>query len=152
MNKEDNLDLISAARFMDAVINMRNAIKQHFLQKIRHSELQDLTYEMFQVLAVLWKNKQMNQQDIANAIQKNKASMTPLIDNLCKRGLVSRMEDVNDRRNKIILLTEKGMQYQQIFRPMEDNFYKLLLSAISSKDLGFQANLLNRLANKAVTD
>ncbi|MGG5905596.1 MarR family transcriptional regulator, partial [Sphingobacterium daejeonense] len=46
-----------------------------------------------QVLAVLWREHELNQQDIAEAVQKSKASVTPLIDNLCKRDLVQRIPD-----------------------------------------------------------
>jgi DNA-binding MarR family transcriptional regulator len=112
--------------FVDAVINVRQAIKQLAQQKLRELHDREITYEMLQVLIVLWKKHQVNQQEVANAIQKNKASLTPLIDNLVEIDLVTRSEDPGDRRNKIITLTKKGKEYKKKFTPMMDEIYLLV--------------------------
>jgi len=146
---ESSLELIK--RYIDAVVTMRNAIKQYFLQKIRASEISDLTYEMFQVLAYLWMKNEVNQQDIADAVQKNKASITPLIDNLSKRGLVTRTLNPDNRRNNLISLTEKGKQYESIFTPFQEEFFQLLLTESSLTEIKQTTNTLNRLAKKALS-
>ncbi|WP_051293375.1 MarR family winged helix-turn-helix transcriptional regulator [Olivibacter sitiensis] len=146
---EPSLQIIK--NYIDSVITMRNAIKQYFLQKIRASDLSDLTYEMFQVLAYLWIKNEVNQQDIANAVQKNKASITPLIDNLCKRGLVTRTLNPDNRRNNLISLTEKGKQYERVFTPFQEEFFQLLLTESSLTEIKQTTNTLNRLAKKALS-
>jgi DNA-binding MarR family transcriptional regulator len=120
--KEDD----AIIEFVDAVINVRQAIKQLAQQKIKDLHDRELTYEMLQVLLVLWKKNQVNQQEVANTVQKNKASLTPLIDSLVKRKLVTRSEDPVDRRNKIISLTHTGKQYKKKFAPMMTEMYALI--------------------------
>ena len=117
---------------VDSIIALRTSLKQYYIQKIKEQQL-DITYEMLQVLAALWKNEQMNQQDIAIAIQKNKASVTPLIDNLCKRDLVRRVSDPNDRRNNLIELTVKGDEYRTLLDPVQQDLYRVILQEISEK-------------------
>src|SRR5258708_3678227 len=112
--------------FVDALINVRQAIKQVAQQKIREWHDREITYEMLQVLIVLWKKNQVNQQEVANTVQKNKASLTPLIDNLVKIKLVTRSEDPIDRRNKIISLTSRGKEYKKKFTPMINEIYTLI--------------------------
>ena len=56
--------------------------------------------------------------------------MTYLIDNLAKRGLVTRLEDINDRRNKLILLTEKGKLLKKKIQPVIDKMHE-----VSGKDI-----------------
>ena len=85
-----------------------------------------MTYEMLQVMMVLWKKHQVNQQEVANAVQKNKASLTPLIDNLVEINLVTRSEDPGDRRNKIISLTKKGKAYKAKLAPMIAEIYTIV--------------------------
>src|ERR1700723_181319 len=109
--KEDD----AIVEFVDAVITVRQAIKQLAQQKIKDLHDREITYEMLQVLIVLWKKHQVNQQEIANRVQKNKASLTPLIDSLVKKKLIIRSEDPGDRRNKIISLTRTGQQYKKKF-------------------------------------
>ncbi|WP_313268809.1 MarR family winged helix-turn-helix transcriptional regulator [Sphingobacterium sp.] len=117
---------------VDSIIALRTSLKQYYIQKIKEQQL-DITYEMLQVLAALWKKEQMNQQDIATAIQKNKASVTPLIDNLCKRDLVMRVSDPNDRRNNLIELTVKGDEYRTLLDPVQQDLYRVILQEISEK-------------------
>jgi DNA-binding MarR family transcriptional regulator len=103
--------------FVDELIAARRAIKSYIQKQINMVD-PNVSYEMFQVLHVLWAKNEYNQQEIANAIQKGKASLTPLIDNLSKLELVTRTEDTVDRRNKIIALTGKGRDFQKTFEPV----------------------------------
>jgi len=73
----------------------------------------------------LWNNDTINQQEIANVTIKDKASMTYLIDNLTKRGLVTRLEDTNDRRNKLVLLTEEGKLLRTKIQPVMDEMHEV---------------------------
>lgn len=119
-------------------------MKQFIQRKVREHRI-DLTYEMLQVLTVLWRKGNMNQQDIADNIQKNKASLTSLLDNLEKRGLVLRSEDPSDRRNKIISLTPLGVEYRGEFQPIFNEFYETLSKDISKEKLREIGTLLNHI-------
>ncbi|MNI88059.1 DNA-binding transcriptional repressor MarR [compost metagenome] len=100
---------------------------------------------MLQVLAALWKKERMNQQDIAVAIQKNKASVTPLLDNLCKRDLVKRVNDPNDRRNNLIELTLKGDAYRELLTPVQQDLYKAILKEITEQKVLEITEILEKL-------
>lgn len=67
-----------------------------------------ITFEMFQILSILWYEEGVSQQELARRTAKNKASLTSLMSNLEKRGYVRREEATNDRRNKLVYLTESG--------------------------------------------
>jgi DNA-binding MarR family transcriptional regulator len=146
--KKDN-DAVSG--FVDAVITVRQAIKQLAQQKIREWHDRELTYEMLQVMMVLWRKHQVNQQEVANTVQKNKASLTPLIDKLVKIKLVTRSEDPNDRRNKIISLTSKGKEYKKKFSPMISEIYDLIKGDLSDEKLKEVSGVLLTLSEK-ITD
>ncbi|WP_288813004.1 MULTISPECIES: MarR family winged helix-turn-helix transcriptional regulator [unclassified Sphingobacterium] len=129
---------------VDNIIALRTSLKQYYIQKIKEQQL-DITYEMLQVLAALWKKERMNQQDIAVAIQKNKASVTPLLDNLCKRDLVKRVNDPNDRRNNLIELTLKGDAYRELLNPVQQDLYKAILKEITEQKVSEITEILEKL-------
>jgi DNA-binding MarR family transcriptional regulator len=130
------------SEFVDALISVRQTIKQLAQQKLRELHDREITYEMLQVLTVLWKKHQINQQEVANTIQKNKASLTPLLDSLVKMGLVTRGEDPIDRRNKIITLTKKGKDYKKKFSPMINDIYRVVKGNIPDNRLEEVTGLL----------
>ena len=133
--KKNQKESDAIIEFVDAVINVRQAFKQLAQQKITDLHDREITYEMLQVLIVLWKKNQVNQQEVANTVQKNKASLTPLIDNLVKKKLVTRSEDPGDRRNKIISLTPTGKQYKKKFAPMMTELYAIIKGDIPDEKL-----------------
>jgi DNA-binding MarR family transcriptional regulator len=117
---------------IDSMLNLRLGMRQFIQRRLREEKI-DLTYEMLQVLSVLWKRGDLNQQDIANNVQKNKASLTSLLDNLAKRKLIVRSEDPSDRRNKIISLTKLGREYRIQLAPIFTEFYDFLQKGIPTE-------------------
>lgn len=102
--------------FTHSVLEFRDNIRGFMQEKFRENHI-DLTYEMHQIMACLWKKDGIKQQELADLTLKDKASMTFLIDNLTKRGLVKRAEDAADRRSKLIYLTPKGKQLGKKVEP-----------------------------------
>lgn len=106
--------------FAHIVIQVNTAFRQFVQQKLKQHGI-DLTFEMLQIMGYLWENDGVNQQEIANATLKDKASLTYLIDNLTRRELVFRQGDTCDRRNKLIFLTDQGWNLKTVIRPwLED--------------------------------
>ena len=67
----------------------------------------EITIEQWSVLYHLWKEDGQSQQQLCDATFRDKPSITRLVDNLEKLGLVNRTANKNDRRiNKICLTSE----------------------------------------------
>lgn len=111
-----------AELFARTVIRVNQAFRQFTQVKLKEMGL-DLTFEMLQVLGCLWQKDGINQQEIADLTMKDKASMTYLIDNLSRRHLLYRQEDANDRRNKLIFLTDEGKALRQQIQPWVEEMY-----------------------------
>ncbi|MFT3822938.1 MAG: MarR family transcriptional regulator [Chitinophagaceae bacterium] len=132
--------------FFNELVNVRLDMKQRVERRLKTIIGIDITYEMLQVLRVLWNSGgKINQQEIANIVNKNKASLTSLIDNLTKRGLVERTEDDADRRNKIIVLTKLGKAYQDKLQPTLSGIYDIEKSGISIDEIASATALLKAL-------
>jgi DNA-binding MarR family transcriptional regulator len=133
--------------FIDELIAARQAIKSYFQKRINQID-SNISYEMFQVLNVLWGENEVNQQEIANKIQKGKASLTPLIDNLSKFNLVTRSEDPADRRNKIIALTEDGLNFKKKFEPVIIEFCNLCSAGIAEQTIREMTTALSKMTRE----
>lgn len=113
-------DTLSA--FTSAMTKAQAELKGFLRNKLKENNL-DLTFEMLQVLIILYKKEGVNQQELANILHKDKASLTYLIDNLSKRNLVQRSEDAADRRNKIITVTSEGARLKTTVTAWIDEMY-----------------------------
>jgi DNA-binding MarR family transcriptional regulator len=128
-------------QFVHLMFDLRDQLRQHMQKKFRENNI-DLTYEMHQIMACLWKKDGVKQQELADLTLKDKASMTFLIDNLTKRDLVKRMEDPSDRRNKLIYLTPKGKQLGKKIEPWVN---ELLAIAGKGFDIGTLRNYITAI-------
>ena len=82
-----------------------------------------ITFEMLQVLRCLWEEQGISQQVLAERIAKGKAALSNLMMNLEKKNYVCRKEDVSDRRNKQVFLTEEGVLFYERIRAALDDIY-----------------------------
>lgn len=88
------------------------AIARRLQKKFNTAEL-NLTIEQWSVLYHLWKEDGKSQQELCNATFRDKPSITRLVDNLEKLGLVKRTAAENDRRINRIFLTKQAQKLQE---------------------------------------
>ena len=72
----------------------------------------EITIEQWSVLYHLWKEDGQSQQQLCDATFRDKPSITRLVDNLEKLGLVNRTANKNDRRINKICLTPEAEKLQ----------------------------------------
>lgn len=141
---EEQKDIVSIARLMDTIRDIRKVVRIIFMKKMKSHNI-DVTIEMIEVLYILWNKDQINQQEIVDKTNRNKASITSIIDNMTARGLVQRNADPHDRRNNLIALTEEGRMYQMKLAPLLDEVYATFQGSISAQDLDNTTAVLKRL-------
>ncbi len=109
-----------------------------------------VTAEQWAILDCLWTQDGQTQQQLANLTQKNKASITHLIDNLEKRKLVKRVIHEKDRRNKMIHLTPEGTNLQEPLTKAVKRTLKQLTSGLDKKDMKDCRKTLKKLVHNVV--
>ena len=82
-------------------------LKQFIAAKLRQMDV-PLTPEQFILIDLLWNQGSMSQQQLADQMQKDKNSVTKLVDALERRGFVVREQNRLDRRSNTLVLTEKA--------------------------------------------
>ena len=85
------------------------ALARRLQRYFRESGL-DISVEQWSVLVHLWKTDAVSQQELSTKTFRDKASMTRLIDNMEKQGLVERIASPKDRRINLVRLTDAAKQ------------------------------------------
>lgn len=132
--------------YFNAVLKLRQDLRQRVQKKLIEHGHADITLEMTQVLYFLsfsTEKGEANQQEIADGIAKNKSSLTSLIDNLLKRDMLERRINPENRRNNIISLTEKAKQFVQDLYPDVYQTYDIKKIQLSLEDIQALTKTLN---------
>ncbi|WP_322933317.1 MarR family winged helix-turn-helix transcriptional regulator [Bacteroides sp. CG01] len=116
------------------MLHTRMAFRQTIQRVLKVGNI-DMTFEMLQVMHCLWKNQGISQQSLAEQTAKDKACLTNLINNLEKKGWVIRREDPEDKRSRLVYLTESGEKLAQRVNPLTKGVYKEIEQHISEKQI-----------------
>jgi DNA-binding MarR family transcriptional regulator len=144
MNTNQKAEL--AADFCRSIAEVRYKLKRMFQQKLKDAGL-DLSFEILEVISVLLKHEKLNQQVLADILSREKSSMTYVIDNMVKGGLVTRQENERDRRNKLITLTKKALQLRDKVTPLAMECFTLLSTELSLDQLQTGMVVVERMSN-----
>ncbi|HPW78640.1 MAG: HTH-type transcriptional regulator MhqR [Bacteroidetes bacterium ADurb.Bin037] len=118
--------------------------KQCFLAELVASNV-NLTPEQYLLIDLLWDEGPLTQQQIANQMQKDKNSITRLIDGLEKKGYVIRETDTEDRRKNLVMVTEMGQAKKQEITRIAIDAADNILGGIPTEELNTVVEVLNKL-------
>ena len=88
--------------------HLRMAQDASFRAFARHAGMRDLKPGRFAAMTVISNNPGITQAELGRAIARDKSSVTPLIQELERRGLVKRQRSPTDRRAIALTLTATG--------------------------------------------
>jgi DNA-binding MarR family transcriptional regulator len=92
---------------------LRMAQIASFQSFARHTQGVGLSPGRFAALILIDRNPGISQTALARAIGSDKSTLTPVLDNLVKRGLISRVRTRSDRRLYELSLTDAGRKVMQ---------------------------------------
>jgi DNA-binding MarR family transcriptional regulator len=96
---------------------LRMAQIASFQSFARHTQSIGLSPGRFAALILIDRNPGISQTVLARAIGSDKSTLTPVLDNLVKHGLISRVRTRSDRRLYELSLTDEG---RKVVRAMQD--------------------------------
>ena len=126
-------------------VNILNCRLKKYLAEVFRKNGVNLTAEQYLVMDTLWNEGTLTQQAIAYIIQKDKNSVTQFIDNLEKKGLVTRSIAKEDRRVNNIVVTAEGMALKDSTKQLAINTMEEALKGISEADLQTFVGVLKKV-------
>ncbi|MBS1758927.1 MAG: MarR family transcriptional regulator [Bacteroidetes bacterium] len=107
------------------------AIARRLQKKFNASDI-NITIEQWSVLYHLWKHEGISQQELCKATFRDKPSITRLVDNLEKAGLVKRVPSESDRRINLVYLTKQAQKIQEETMQLADETLNEALITVPS--------------------
>lgn len=127
-------------------------LKQFLASKLKQMGV-PLTPEQFMLIDLLWNHGEMSQQKLADLMQKDKNSVTKLVDAIERKGFVIRRQNNQDRRSNTLILTEKANELKPGAKQKGISILDQMLEGINENELRMFLETLRKLnVNMSVDD
>lgn len=103
----------------------------------------------YECLHVIRKNEGINQEQISQMLNIDKAAVTRIIHNLEKKGYAIRQKNPEDKRSNKIYSTEKALAIKFDETDAESSFYEWLMEEIAPNEAEIFLNVLEKLYVKS---
>ncbi len=133
-------------------LNLTHCRLKLFMAAMMKANNIDLTPEQFLLIDMLWNQGDLKQQQLADEMQKDKNSVTKLIDALEQKGLVMRQQNPTDRRSNTIVLTEKGHSLKLDAKMVGISSLDKMLEGLSEQEIQSFIVVMRRISKNMSLD
>ena len=130
--------------FHDILVNLFQEIMDIEEKALITAEFKNISVNDMHIIEAIGKGEPKNMSTVAKLMSVTVGTLTIAINNLVKKGYVSRVRSEEDRRVVLIFLTEKGKRAYQHHREFHDGMVKALVEGL---DEGQQKILVKSLLN-----
>lgn len=103
----------------------------------------DITVDQWLVMNVISEKPEVSQQEIAEKVFKDNASVTRIIDLLVNKGYLKRSASPGDRRRAVLTTGVRGRRLMKAAEKVVMSYRKTALKGISAGDLERMRKILN---------
>tara|TARA_R110002096_G_scaffold116719_3_gene252901 strand:+ start:3815 stop:4282 length:468 start_codon:yes stop_codon:yes gene_type:complete len=126
---------------IEKAIKSYRKLAQKNIQKVQ----QNITIDQALVLMLISNKPELTQIQIANALFKDYASITRMIELMVKNDYIIRIQNPEDRRRSNLTLSKKGDLVLANVLPVVAQNRKLALKGVSEEEQEFLKKILNKI-------
>lgn len=124
------------------ISKIREKVNRFIVSEMAKHGIEGIATSHGDIIYALFQTPRLTMADISKRINKDKSTVTALVDKLVRLGYVTKERDVEDTRVVYVALTDKGKELQPIFEAISKELLDLFYFGISEKE---KENLLHIL-------
>ena len=127
--------------------NVRNKANEFIIDQLKRAGFSDIVPSHGNILLTLYKFEECTMTDLSKQIQKDRSTVTALVNKLIKLEYVASKKDDKDSRVTIVFLTEKGKGFKEVFKEISCKLNIILYKDISDGDKEQFFKTLDKIEN-----
>jgi DNA-binding MarR family transcriptional regulator len=138
MNTNDIISLIA---------KIREKSNKFIIREMNNRDIKGLVTSHGDILSALFKNDVLTMKAISEKIERDKSTVTTLVDKLVNLGYVSKQKDLNDSRIILVSLTNKGKQLKSDFEAISKELIATVYKGIKEEEKEQLIKTLEKIKN-----
>lgn len=124
----------------------RTARKVKWYAQMRFKELGlDMTVDQWLVMKLTDENDELSHKELAGLMYKDMPTVTRIVDILCQKGLIVRVENPADRRVSVLRLTQEGLNRVAATKTQVRSIRLKAWEGLDEKDFAEFNRILNKI-------
>ncbi len=141
---QKRVNIRSKNGLLGAVGQVFFAVRRRAMQVIKERGI-DLTFEQIMVLMALEDEDGVSLGDLSELLDREKTTMTRMVDGLERLNLVVRIHGREDRRKRLIYLTKAGKKKIDDLQEFKPEILNESIKGINKKDLKIAEEVLDKV-------
>lgn len=125
MRSEDIISLVS---------RIREFANTFITDEMNKYGVEGLAVSHGDIIFSLLNNEKLTMKEIAEKIEKDKSTVTALVNKLIKQGYIEKTKDILDNRVVFVTLTEKGKSLEPMFNKISEELISKVYEGISENE------------------
>jgi DNA-binding MarR family transcriptional regulator len=138
---------MSTRDIISLIAVVREKANRFIIQEMSTKEMEGLAPSHGDILSALFEYSSLTMKDLAKKINKDKSTVTALVNKLLNLGYIERTRDIEDSRIVYITLTEKGENLKGDFKEISDKLIERVYRDISKNEQEVLINILTKIYN-----
>lgn len=127
------------------VSRIRERINRLLIRELERHDVKGLVPSHGQVMVNLFYHPQLTMTDLARRIDRDKSTVTALVDKLAELGFVEKFKDDGDQRVTWVRATDQGRSLIPAFKQMQETYMTTLFQGMSPQEQETLVQLLARV-------
>ncbi len=127
------------------VSRIRERVNRLLIRELERHDVRGLVPSHGQVMVNLFYHPQLTMTDLARRIDRDKSTVTALMDKLVELGYVEKFKDQGDQRVTWVRATSQGRALIPAFKQMQETYMKTLFQGMSPQEQETLVRLLARV-------
>lgn len=138
---------MSTRDIISLIASIREKANKLIIQEMSIRDMGGLAPSHGDILSALFENSSLTMKELAKKINKDKSTVTALVNKLLNLGYIERTRDLADSRIVYITLTEKGRNLKTDFKEISDKLIERVYKDISKDDQEVLISILTKVNN-----
>ncbi|SNS52662.1 DNA-binding transcriptional regulator, MarR family [Anaerovirgula multivorans] len=127
------------------ISTIRERAHKFIMREMKERNIKGLVTSHGDILVALFKEQVLTMKDIANRIEKDKSTVTALVDKLIDIGYIKKEKDPSDNRVILVMLTEEGKKLQSNFEEISNALLSTVYKGFSEGEKEILIKSLNKI-------
>lgn len=138
---------MSTNNIISLIATIREKSNKFIMREMNNRNIKGLVISHGDILNALFKYEVLTMKDISEKIERDKSTVTTLVDKLVSIGYVTKQKDFNDSRIVLVSLTEKGKQLKSDFEEISSELLSVVFSGIEEEEKEILIRTLTKIKN-----